>query len=65
VPTAAEGGLPGLVVTSWHGTPELTERLRSLGVPPAGGTAATFVAFFAGEMERWGQVIREAGVKPE
>lgn len=44
---------------------EVAERFRALGVQGIGSTPAEFGAFFAGEMERWGRVIRAAGIKAE
>jgi tripartite-type tricarboxylate transporter receptor subunit TctC len=44
---------------------EVRERFKALGVQPGSGPPEEFAAFFASEMERWGRVIREAGIKPE
>ena len=46
-------------------SPEVTERFRALGVQGIGSTPAEFGAFFGGEMDRWGRIIREAGIKAE
>ncbi|WP_431285132.1 Bug family tripartite tricarboxylate transporter substrate binding protein [Humitalea sp. 24SJ18S-53] len=46
-------------------TPDLQERFKALGVQPGSGSPEDFAAFFNSEIERWGQVIREAGIKPE
>lgn len=46
-------------------TPEVAERFRALGVQGVGSGPAEFGAFFANEMDRWGRLIREAGIKPE
>ena len=45
--------------------PEAAARWRDLGVQPVGSTRAAFAAFFAAELERWGKVVREAGIKVE
>jgi tripartite-type tricarboxylate transporter receptor subunit TctC len=45
--------------------PEAAPRWKELGVEPVGSTRAEFTAFFKAELERWGKVVREAGIKPE
>lgn len=39
------------------------ERFESLGCEPAGGSPAAFALFFRNEIEKWGKVIRSAGVR--
>lgn len=46
-------------------SPDVLQRFRALGVQGIGSTPQEFGTFFAGEMERWGRVIREAGIKAE
>jgi tripartite-type tricarboxylate transporter receptor subunit TctC len=41
------------------------DRFRDLSINPAGGTPAEAGAFIKAETTRWGQVIRDAGIKPE
>jgi tripartite-type tricarboxylate transporter receptor subunit TctC len=89
VPTFAEGGVNGVVVTNWYsimtvgGTPkpvikrlhealmkaiaapDLRERLASGGLEPAPNTPEEFSRMIAAELQRWTQVIREAGIKQE
>ncbi len=44
---------------------EVLDRFRELSINPAGGTPAEAAAFIKSETARWGQVIRDAGIKPE
>jgi tripartite-type tricarboxylate transporter receptor subunit TctC len=48
-----------------HGRPEVQSRIRELGALPRGGSAEAFGAFVRAEAERWGAIIREAGVRAE
>jgi len=41
------------------------QRFEALGCEPAGGTPAAFAAYFREEVERWGKVIRSAGIRIE
>lgn len=43
--------------------PAIRQRFEALGCEPAGGPAAAFGAYFKAEIERWGRVIRSAGVR--
>jgi tripartite-type tricarboxylate transporter receptor subunit TctC len=45
--------------------PAIRQRFETLGCEPAGGTAAAFGAYFRAEVEKWGKVIRSAGVRLE
>jgi tripartite-type tricarboxylate transporter receptor subunit TctC len=45
--------------------PEVAARIRELGANPVGNTPAEFAAFQRAEFARWGQVIREAGIRAE
>jgi tripartite-type tricarboxylate transporter receptor subunit TctC len=45
--------------------PVLLERFKELSITPGGGTPAEIAAFIKEETERWGNVIREAGIQPE
>jgi tripartite-type tricarboxylate transporter receptor subunit TctC len=89
VPTAAEAGLPGFVVTTWYGplapakTPaaiitrlngelqkmvqrrEVLDRLANEGIEPMSGTPEQYGAYIKSEMERWGKVIKAAGIQPQ
>jgi tripartite-type tricarboxylate transporter receptor subunit TctC len=45
--------------------PALKERLAGLGVEPMSMSPAEFGEFIRGEFDKWGRVIRFAGIKPE
>jgi tripartite-type tricarboxylate transporter receptor subunit TctC len=45
--------------------PKLNARLADLGYAPLPGPPATFGKLIAGETEKWGKVIRFAGIKPQ
>jgi tripartite-type tricarboxylate transporter receptor subunit TctC len=45
--------------------PELLERYKALSLSPGGGTPAEMAAFLKTETQRWGEVIRTAGIQPE
>lgn len=47
------------------GTPEVQARLRNMGVEPDGRTSAAFTAFQRAEVDKWGKVIRDAGIQAE
>ncbi len=43
----------------------VVDRLRSLGATPIGGTSEQFAVFIRDEYEKWGPVIKAAGIKGE
>jgi tripartite-type tricarboxylate transporter receptor subunit TctC len=45
--------------------PAVVERLKSLGATPVGSTPDEFADFIRAEHEKWGPVIKAAGIKPE
>lgn len=45
--------------------PDTRERLHAMGGEPGPGTPEQTAAFLRAEYERWGKVIREAGIKAE
>ena len=45
--------------------PALKQRFETLGCEPAGGTPEAFAAYFRADIEKWGKVIRDAGVRLE
>jgi Tripartite tricarboxylate transporter family receptor len=45
--------------------PKLKERLAVLGGTPLAGSPADFAKLIAEETEKWGKVIKFAGIKPE
>ena len=42
---------------------DVRDKLVELGFDPIGGSPAEFAALIASEMDKWGKVIRAAGVK--
>lgn len=46
-------------------SPELKARFIELGIIPVGSTADEATAFLKDEIQKWGQVIKTANVKPE
>src|SRR5262249_32822779 len=46
-------------------SPEVEAALMTLGVEPRIGSPEDFAAFLASERERWGAVIRQAGIRVE
>ena len=46
-------------------TPEMQKQLRDQGMEPVSTTASEFRAFLVGELDKWGRVVREAGIKAE
>lgn len=87
VPTTAEAGAPGLVITNWTGMltnaavpapirakierdtlaamrdPDLLRRGEEAGFEMLGWDAARSRAFLDAEVERWGRLVAEAGIK--
>ncbi len=45
--------------------PELRGQIVASGAEPGGSTPAEFAAFVRAEVERWGRVVREAGIRLE
>ena len=45
--------------------PAVVERLRGLGAVPIGSTGDEFADFIRAEYEKWGPVIKAAGIKGE
>ena len=45
--------------------PKIRARLADLGGTPLAGSSADFGKLIADETEKWGKVIRAAGIKPE
>jgi tripartite-type tricarboxylate transporter receptor subunit TctC len=44
-------------------SPDMRDRLRSLGATPGGGSPDQFAAFFRNEVAKWAKVVKRAGVK--
>ncbi|WBV45165.1 tripartite tricarboxylate transporter substrate binding protein [Pseudoroseomonas cervicalis] len=67
----APAGTPAPIVAALHAAidetlaePELVERLAILGARPNRVSQAAFAGFVAGEIDKWGKLIREAGITP-
>lgn len=65
-------GLPAGITTKLHGEvvkvlalPDIRERLGTLGFETIGSTPPEFAAFIDAESAKYGQIIREAGIKGE
>ena len=43
--------------------PAIVTRFQELGAEPMGGTAEQAAAYIRAEQDKWGKVIREAGIK--
>ncbi|WP_186332432.1 Bug family tripartite tricarboxylate transporter substrate binding protein [Bordetella genomosp. 13] len=50
-------------VASILARPEVKARLTELGTEPASSTSQAFGTFIAGERQKWGEVIKKAGIK--
>ena len=46
-------------------SPEVVQRLATLGAEPIANTPAEFAAFIKSEMARWGKIIKERGIRAE
>ena len=46
-------------------SPDLRQRLQSLGADPVGNTPEQYTAFMQNEIAKWGKVIKAAGIKGE
>ena len=65
-------GTPASVVDTLHRelvraykAPEITQQLKGGGAYAAADTPAEFMAFIRAEKDKWGKVIREAGIKAQ
>jgi tripartite-type tricarboxylate transporter receptor subunit TctC len=45
--------------------PDVAERIRGFGAEPGGGSRADYARIIAEDWARWGQVVRETGVRAE
>ena len=52
-------------IASLYGDPALVERLDNAGINPISSTPAEFESYVRKEMDRWGKVYRESGIKLE
>jgi len=67
----APAGTPKEIVTRLHAeiaklvaTPEVRERFDAQGFDPVASTPEEFAARITFEMEKWGKIIKDAGIKP-
>lgn len=65
-------GTPNDIITKLHdmivtglGTADVKQKLAAMAYAPIGNTPAECEAFFKSEMDRWGKVIKAAGLKAE
>lgn len=65
----APAGTPRAIIEKLHegvaasmARPDLRERFAQLNVEPVGGTPAQFGAYLQSEYDKWGKVIRAAGI---
>ena len=68
----APAGTPKDIVDRWRGeiarmvaTPEVKQRLETLGFGPVANTPEEFGARIKVEIERWGKVVRAAGIRTD
>ena len=66
----APAGTPNEIVERWHrdilqmvATPDVKERLESLGFVPVANTPQEFGQRLKTEMEKWGKVVRDANIR--
>jgi tripartite-type tricarboxylate transporter receptor subunit TctC len=69
---AAPARTPRPIIDRLHGeivralnSPDLHERLQSMGADPGGNTPEQYTAFVQNEIAKWGKVIKAAGIKGE
>ncbi len=68
----APAGTPRAVIERLHREitavlkePAIAERMAGAGLEPIGDTPAQFAAYLAAEAEKWGRLVKSAGIKPE
>ena len=68
----ALAGTPNEIVERWHrdilqmvATPDVKERLESLGFVPVANTPQEFGQRLKTEMEKWGKVVRDANIRAD
>lgn len=68
----APGGTPREIVQKWHReiirtlqNPEVRDRQINQGLDPVGSTPEYFAEFIKADIEKWGKVVKQAGIKLE
>jgi tripartite-type tricarboxylate transporter receptor subunit TctC len=68
----APAGTPNEIIERWHkdivqmvATPDVKERLESLGFVPVANTPQEFGQRLKTEMEKWGKVVRNANIRAD
>ena len=68
----APAGTPNEIIERWHrdivqmvATPDVKERLESLGFVPVANTPQEFGQRLKTEMEKWGKVVRDANIRAD
>jgi tripartite-type tricarboxylate transporter receptor subunit TctC len=68
----APAGTPNEIIERWHrdivqmvATPDVRERLESLGFVPVANTPQEFGQRLKTEMEKWGKVVRDANIRAD
>jgi tripartite-type tricarboxylate transporter receptor subunit TctC len=64
IPRAALAKLNG-EVNRIIALPDVRERMLGLGAIPSGNSPEAFAAFVKGEMNRWGKVAQQVGLRPD
>jgi len=64
IPRAALGKLNG-EVNRIIALPDVRDRMLGLGAIPSGNSPEAFAAFVKGEMNRWGKVAQQVGLRPD
>jgi tripartite-type tricarboxylate transporter receptor subunit TctC len=66
----APGGVPRPIVDRLNaainralGAPAMRQFYASIGDEPAGGTSEEFAALIAADSQKWGEVIKRAGIR--
>ena len=65
-------GIPPAIVAKLNGaiqsilkSDKVKQFLKNQGTTVVGGSAASFSTFFRGQVDKWGKVIRDAGIQPQ
>jgi tripartite-type tricarboxylate transporter receptor subunit TctC len=68
----APAGTPKAIIAKLHegviaalDTPDVRTNLVNQGFQPAGGTPEQFAAYIRSEMQKWGKLIKERGIRAE